>query len=388
MQIGGVRRPATAAADAALTVTRRHAGPALRNHALRSYWWAAHLAASRGLDVDEELLWVAALLHDLGLEAPFDSHRLPFEVAGGQLGWVFAIGAGWSPERAQRVSEVIERHMHVAVDPAVDPEGHVLEVATSFDIRGAHVELWDERFTAEVLRAVPRLDLDVRFSACLAEQAARKPDSQAARAVRTGLLDQVRRPWTAVGPAAAVAPAAVTPAAVPPDAKDWTWVLDRPCPECGLDTRTVDAVAVAGLIRANAVEWDAVLRAPDVRHRPAPQVWSPLEYGCHVRDVYRLYDRRLRLMLDEDDPLYPDWDQDATAVEQRYGEQDPDRVRAELRQAAATIADRFDSVTGDRWQRPGRRGDGAHFTVATFARYLLHDPVHHLHDATAAAARR
>ena len=203
MQIGGLRRPATPAADAASTVTRHHAGPALANHAGRSYWWAAHLAASSGLDVDAELLWVAALLHDLGLEAPFDSHRLPFEEVGGQVGWVFAIGAGWSPDRATRLSEVIERHMHAEVDPAVDPEGHVLEVATSFDIRGARPELWDERLVAEVLAALPRLDLATRFTACLAEQAVRKPGSEAARAVRSGLLDEARRPWTAFGPAAA-----------------------------------------------------------------------------------------------------------------------------------------------------------------------------------------
>jgi hypothetical protein len=33
-------------------------------------------------------------------------------------------------------------------------------------------------------------------------------------------------------------------------------------------------------------------------------VWSTLEYACHVRDVFRLYDRRLALMLDEDDATF------------------------------------------------------------------------------------
>jgi hypothetical protein len=39
-------------------------------------------------------------------------------------------------------------------------------------------------------------------------------------------------------------------------------------------------------------------------------------------------------------------------------------------------------VTGDQWRRTGNRGDGARFTVETFARYLMHDPVHHLYDVT------
>jgi hypothetical protein len=98
--------------------------------------------------------------------------------------------------------------------------------------------------------------------------------------------------------------------------------------------------------------------------------------------VLRLYDQRLELMLSQDDPLFPNWDQDETAVADRYAEQAPAEVAAALRQAALAIAGRFESVTGDQWQRPGRRSDGARFTVETFARYFIHDPVHHLYDVT------
>jgi hypothetical protein len=167
-----------------------------------------------------------------------------------------------------------------------------------------------------------------------------------------------------------------------PDSKDWTWVLERPCGECGFDTASFPRDAVPGMIRDNAARWELVLEATDVRTRPAPQVWSALEYACHVRDVFRLYDYRLGLMLNQDDPLYPNWDQDATAVQERYSEQDPARVTQELLEAAQTLAEHFETVTGDAWDRPGRRSDGARFTVETFARYLVHDPVHHLHDVT------
>ena len=165
-----------------------------------------------------------------------------------------------------------------------------------------------------------------------------------------------------------------------PDSKDWTWVLDAACAECGLDTRQVRSEQVAALLRDNAAAWPAVLERPDVRDRPDPVTWSPLEYACHVRDVFRRYDARLLLMLDEDDPLYANWDQDETAVTERYGEQDPADVARDLLAAGLALATRFDGVAGPQWQRPGRRSDGARFTIATFARYLLHDPVHHLHD--------
>ena len=50
-----------------------------------------------------------------------------------------------------------------------------------------------------------------------------------------------------------------------------------------------------------------------LRARPDPSRWTTLEYAAHVRDVLRLYRTRLALMVDEDDPLFANWDQDATA---------------------------------------------------------------------------
>ena len=169
-----------------------------------------------------------------------------------------------------------------------------------------------------------------------------------------------------------------------PDDKDWTWVLERRCPECGFDAAAVAPGSIAPLLRVNAAAWVRVLQQPDavVRRRPAEDRWAPLEYACHVRDVCTLYHRRLDLMLREEDPLYPNWDQDATAVEERYREQDPAVVSGQLRDAATALAGAFDAVEGEHWFRRARRSDGARFTIASFGRYFLHDPVHHLYDVT------
>jgi hypothetical protein len=99
-----------------------------------------------------------------------------------------------------------------------------------------------------------------------------------------------------------------------------------------------------------------------------------------VRDVFRIYDERLRRMLTEDDPLYPNWDQDQTAVDDNYAAQSAETVTEALLAAAGQLARRFESVADDQWLRTGRRSDGASFTVETFARYFIHDPIHHLHD--------
>ena len=171
-----------------------------------------------------------------------------------------------------------------------------------------------------------------------------------------------------------------SPATPPPDGKDWTWVIEQPCPDCGFDARALDVDEIPARTRETMAAFSAALSRADAAHRPAADVWSPLEYACHVRDVCRIFDGRLRRMLDEDDPLFANWDQDETALEQRYWEQDPAAVARDCVAAADAIAATFESVAGDQWQRPGRRSNGSVFTVDTFGRYFLHDLVHHRHD--------
>lgn len=165
-----------------------------------------------------------------------------------------------------------------------------------------------------------------------------------------------------------------------PDTKDWTWVLERPCPECGYDGRTVEFADIPRRIVENAAAWPSVLDRADSRKRPNEATWSALEYAAHVRDVFRVFTERLELMLAEDNPDFLNWDQDATALAERYDLQDPQVVAVELAAAARQAADAFAAVTDAQRVRTGRRSDGALFTVSSLGRYFVHDPVHHLFD--------
>ena len=172
-----------------------------------------------------------------------------------------------------------------------------------------------------------------------------------------------------------------------PDTKDWTWVLDKRCDECSFDAGAFPLDELPEMIRSNAREWRPLLQHPHVAEQPSDDRWSGLEYACHVRDVFRLYDYRLHLMLDEDDPSYPNWDQDQAAIGQNYGGEDPAKVTNEIEVAGDTLADSFASVEGGQWERTGTRSDGARFTVESFARDFVHDPIHHLHDVRLGYAR-
>lgn len=175
---------------------------------------------------------------------------------------------------------------------------------------------------------------------------------------------------------------------IEPDGKDWTWVLERPCRECGLTAADVEPAAVGELVRASLPRWRAALERPDVTQRPDPSTWSVLEYGCHVRDVFTIFRARLGLVLTHGGPdgegaRFENWDQDATAVEERYGEQDPAVVSAELSSAGEQLADAFSAVPDRAWDHVGLRSNGSAFTTATLAQYCWHDVAHHLVDVGA-----
>lgn len=187
MRISEIVVPDTAAARAALEIATEYHTPSLLNHVLRSWLWSVGFAQVRGLQPDHELLYVAAILHDLGIVREFDNHTLAYEDAGGHVAVALTAGAGWPADRRMRVHEVIVRHNWPEVDPAFDTEGHLLEIATALDISGARPDELPVDFRREVLERYPRLGLAAEFTSCVTDQAERKPDTAARRIVDGGV---------------------------------------------------------------------------------------------------------------------------------------------------------------------------------------------------------
>lgn len=167
---------------------------------------------------------------------------------------------------------------------------------------------------------------------------------------------------------------------ISPDTKDWTWVLEEPCAECGFVAGEFPPTGIGQRLRDDIPRWQAVLTNPDAGVRPHAGIWSATEYACHVRDVCDLFTERLRQILTEDNPLFANWDQDVAAIEADYASQLAPQVSEELVVAGEGAAAAFDAVPDDAWNRPGRRSNGSVFTAATLGQYFLHDAVHHLYD--------
>ena len=146
-------------------------------------------------------------------------------------------------------------------------------------------------------------------------------------------------------------------------------MLERPCPECGFDAAAVrPRRGPEPRLRATRSAWQAVLADADVAVRPAADVWSPLEYACHVRDVHRVFDERLAADARRGRPAVRELGPGRRPRSSGgYGEQDPATVAAELVEARrggrASATPRVDGRRSGTAR--GRRSNGSVFTVDT-----------------------
>ena len=117
---------------------------------------------------------------------------MAFEEAGGDLAWVFGVAAGWPADRAARAEEIIVLHMRDAVSADADPESHLLQVATSWDVAGIRPEKFPRETWPEILERYPRLGFGGEFLACFEDQASRKPGSAAAASIANDAAGRIK----------------------------------------------------------------------------------------------------------------------------------------------------------------------------------------------------
>jgi len=169
------------------------------------------------------------------------------------------------------------------------------------------------------------------------------------------------------------------PITIPKETKDWSIVTEEGCSECGYSPHS--GQETGSRLRRTAIAWREVLGNLNASQRPAPQVWSPLEYAAHARDMCRLACERVELMLTETAPTFSNWDQDEQADINDYLNSDRLVTFTDLERQLELAARTFDAVPGSCWDRSGFRGDGKAFTVQSFSSFVLHEVEHHLRDA-------
>ena len=183
--------PADETALAARSLSERVSPPFLFNHAARTYGMAVLFARLDGIPLDRELVYVGALLHDLGLTDAFDGPRC-FENESAAAAVGFARELGWKELRQEQLANAIRFHMHPRVVPEDDDAGYLLSEATSCDVRGHRLDQLPRDAVADLLTRYPRRGFPDGFIELFERQARAKPGCLADLYLRGGFADRVR----------------------------------------------------------------------------------------------------------------------------------------------------------------------------------------------------
>jgi len=166
---------------------------------------------------------------------------------------------------------------------------------------------------------------------------------------------------------------------------------EHACETCRLAYRDLDVDRCLALVAESTTALAELLPSLGeaiLRGRQRPEVWSPVEYACHVRDVLLTFAVRVHRGVVEDrpmlDPMYADW----RAERFGYGATRLDVLLAELTAAAEGFADEVRAVPDDAWGRLVVRRSEEVRTVRWLVRQAAHECVHHLADVRAGLSSR
>ena len=167
---------------------------------------------------------------------------------------------------------------------------------------------------------------------------------------------------------------------------DFIGFSERPdlCQQCGFSYGMTGRETIPWL-RSDTDGFLAALAQYDdaaVRRRPAPEVWSPLEYACHLRDVLRVQRERIHQAQREHEPTFTPMRRDERVVEERYNEQDPKVVANELRDASNAFITTVEALDDEGWARTGvyNYPEPRLRTVEWITVHTLHELLHHRTD--------
>ena len=158
--------------------------------------------------------------------------------------------------------------------------------------------------------------------------------------------------------------------------------MDR-CDGCGFEYDLAGAPGAGNAIIHGVHDLAQILRtARDAVPRRESQTWSPLEYGCHVRDVLLVQRERVLAGRRMDCPSFDPMGREERAEHDGYAEQKPPRVANQLTEAAFMFANALARLGPDDWERTVMYNypSVSERSLRWLAVHTEHEVVHHLLD--------
>jgi hypothetical protein len=183
--------PDSALARAAEERARELSSPGLYAHCLRTWAFATIFAQRDRVEHDEELLYLACVLHDLGL-TPTHIERDPsaacFAVEGARAARALVREHGASDARSRAVAEAITLHLNITVPVRLGAEAHLLSKGASLDVVGRRLHQIPARTTSQVVARWPRNGFGPELVSATTEQVRIRPESRSALLHRLGFV--------------------------------------------------------------------------------------------------------------------------------------------------------------------------------------------------------
>ncbi len=169
---------------------------ALLHHTQRTYLWGACLATRNGINFDAELLYVASLLHDLGLTEAYGlkiAAAQCFAYEGAVHAREFASQAAWDEARCDALANAICLHLNVTVDLKHGPEAHLLHAGAGYDVLGTRIHELGQTIRKNALDAYPRFRMKQELVRLLHRQNRHRTHCRCHLYSKLGFLDAVQK---------------------------------------------------------------------------------------------------------------------------------------------------------------------------------------------------
>lgn len=176
-RIADIEIPDSTLAKEATELIRDTAGELLYDHSRRVFLFGALRGRRRGLTFDPELLYVAALFHDLGLTEKYATSRQRFEIDGADAARDFLLRHGLAPEQTHIAWRAIALHTTPEIPYRMEPEVALVTAGVEVDVLGLGFDEVDDAQRDAVVAAHPRPDFKRRILAAFTEGIAHRPDT-------------------------------------------------------------------------------------------------------------------------------------------------------------------------------------------------------------------
>jgi hypothetical protein len=161
--VAGVEIPETSTVAEATRFISERTNPLLFHHSRRVFLFSSIQARARGLEPDPELLYVAALFHDVGLLTPFSDAEQRFEVDGADHAQAFLRERGFPARAVEVVWNAIALHTTPGIPGRLGPEVAATNLGVLTDAIGLGLDQLDPGVVDEITAAHPRGDFKKEF---------------------------------------------------------------------------------------------------------------------------------------------------------------------------------------------------------------------------------